>query len=151
MRHERPRPPAPHPPSKHLIVSPPTLVTPTNAQERLSKPTSSRSGFRSRDMEVGTTPPAVLQRVPATAAAAAAERSGAGRGAGARSGGLGPRSDVVFAVSSGVVSSYDDEGRLNWQDRRGPTWAKPGQSESVKPGRQSASQPVSQGLFLVLL
>lgn len=36
------------------------------------------------------------------------------------------RSDVVFAVSNGVVTSYDDEGRLNWQNRRGPTWASMG-------------------------
>lgn len=32
------------------------------------------------------------------------------------------RSDVVFAVSSGVISCYDDEGHLKWQDRRGPKW-----------------------------
>lgn len=36
------------------------------------------------------------------------------------------RSNVVFAVSSGVVSSYDDEGGLVWQDRRGPKWATQG-------------------------
>eukprot|EP00752_Nemacystus_decipiens_P004113 g3763.t1 len=113
-------------------------------QERLSKPASSRSASRSRDIEVGTTPPAVLQRVPAGAAMASAVpgRSGGGSGAGARSGGLGPRSDVVFAVSSGVVSSYDDEGRLNWQDRRGPVWAKP-----AREGTENA--PESVGGYVV--
>lgn len=44
-----------------------------------------------------------------------------------RNAGLGPRLDVVFAVSNGVVSSYDDEGRLNWQDRRGPKWTREGE------------------------
>ena len=50
---------------------------------------------------------------------------GAGRGGGGGGGG-GVRSDVVFAVSNGVVSSYNDHGRLNWQDRRGPTWERKG-------------------------
>lgn len=52
-------------------------------------------------------------------------------GAGMRRTGLGPRSDVVFAVSNGVVSSYNGEGRLNWQDRRGPRWTREGQLDEL--------------------
>ncbi|CAN0427394.1 unnamed protein product, partial [Ectocarpus fasciculatus] len=98
-------------------------------QERLSKP-SSRSSSRSLDLEVGAASPAVIARGSGAgtgaATGAAATRSSAGAGRGARSGGgEGPaRFDAVFAVSSGVVSSYDDEGRLKWQDRRGPKWTR---------------------------
>ncbi|CAM9930767.1 unnamed protein product, partial [Scytosiphon promiscuus] len=103
-------------------------------QERLSKQ-SSRNSPRSRDVEVGAASPAVFRRgPPGVAAAAAASEAAAGArphgmtgsaeaGNAARTvAGRGGRSDVVFAVSSGVVSSYDDEGRLLWQDRRGPKW-----------------------------
>ncbi|CBN74487.1 aldehyde dehydrogenase, putative [Ectocarpus siliculosus] len=109
-------------------------------QERLSKP-NSRSSSRSLDLEVGAASPAIIPRDSAGVAAAAATgaataRSSSGAGRGARSGGGGggggvggwgegpARFDAVFAVSSGVVSSYDDEGRLKWQDRRGPKWTR---------------------------
>lgn len=41
------------------------------------------------------------------------------------------RSDVVFAVSSGVVTSYDGEGRMNWQSKQGPTWARAGEFSDI--------------------
>ncbi|CAM9406606.1 unnamed protein product [Choristocarpus tenellus] len=73
-------------------------------QERLHNRAEYRRG-RS-DTEVGAaTPLAVVRR-----------RRGEGKGS----------TDVVFAVSTGVVTSYGADGKVNWQDRRGPTWEKDG-------------------------
>lgn len=78
-----------------------------------------------REAEVMAATPAVVSRVASSGVRKVAEtvsatydRSEDGWKGQAR----GRRWDVLFAVSSGVVTSYDSEGRLNWQSKLGPTW-----------------------------
>ncbi|CAN0000500.1 unnamed protein product [Ascophyllum nodosum] len=96
--------------------------------ERLSKPNSRLAP--NSDVEVGASAPAVLSRRVSTASAKYPGQPGTATGLSRRQ----SRLDVVFAVSTGVVSCYDDEGRLKWQDRHGPKWWFPPGGMAAKEG-----------------
>ena len=111
---------------------PPTclLVNPhRDPKERLSKPNSRLAP--NSDVEVGASAPAVLSRRVSTASAKYPGQPGTATGLSRRQ----SRLDVVFAVSTGVVSCYDDEGRLKWQDRHGPKWWFPPGGMAAKEGK----------------
>ncbi|CAM9444641.1 unnamed protein product, partial [Discosporangium mesarthrocarpum] len=77
-------------------------------QERLHRRVENRRGRL--DAEVGAAIPLFLR----------VGGGGRGKGKGRPNKGL----DIVFAVSTGVVTSYTQDGVVNWQDHRGPKWDK---------------------------
>jgi len=93
--------------------------------EAFSDPTSldSRASRAHRLYEVGVARPVLLHRHDIFGRLAAQQAAADGS----------PVSlDVIYAVGSGVVSSYSSEGDLRWQSRGGPQWSTNGQGFLVK-------------------